>query len=188
MRQGRSGGGLCYGYRVVPRARCRRPRSRRRGSTRPRPRSCGGSSASSPAAGRPRAIARRLNAEGVPGPGGGPGGDTTIRGQRRARHRPAEQRALYRPAGLEPAALHQGPAAPAGGWRGRIRRSEWSSSEVPELRIVDDELWAAGARRASSDLGNRRGCNKARATRFWERRRPRDLLTGLLVCGVCGGG
>jgi len=33
------------------------------------------------AAGRsPREIARRLNAEGVPGPGGRPWGDTTIRG------------------------------------------------------------------------------------------------------------
>src|SRR5262249_62269709 len=28
---------------------------------------------------------------------------------------------------------------------------------------------------------------KARATKFWTRRRPQHLLTGKAVCGICGG-
>ena len=56
-----------------------------------------------------RAIAHQLNAEGVRGPSGGAWGPSTIAGNVGARHRHPQQRALPRPAGLEPAALHQGP-------------------------------------------------------------------------------
>ena len=81
VRQGRSGGGVCYGYDVV-----------RELDTRSEP-VCGKrviDQAEAPvvrrifeafAAGRPpRAIARELNIESVPGPGGRPWSDTTIRG------------------------------------------------------------------------------------------------------------
>jgi DNA invertase Pin-like site-specific DNA recombinase len=81
VRQGRSGGGLCYGYRVA---------AERDAAGNPIP---GGRLIDKAeadivvrifreyAAGRsPREIARRLNADGIPGPGGRPWGDTTIRG------------------------------------------------------------------------------------------------------------
>jgi site-specific DNA recombinase len=45
-----------------------------------RPQSCGGSFSEFAAGRSPRAIARALNAGGIPGPGGRPWGDTTIRG------------------------------------------------------------------------------------------------------------
>ncbi|MCL6554247.1 MAG: recombinase family protein, partial [Firmicutes bacterium] len=58
-------------------------------------------------------------------------------------------------------------------------RSEWLSVEVPELRIVPQDLWdRAQARRqqrqrtASGSVGGAR---------------PKYLLSGLLVCGECGG-
>ena len=90
--------------------RSRATTRRRGGSTRPRPRWCGGSSGCSPPA-RARARSRgRLNAEGVPGPDGRPWRDTTHPRPARARHRHAQQRALRRPAGLEPLQLRQGPA------------------------------------------------------------------------------
>jgi site-specific DNA recombinase len=62
----------------------------------------------------------------------------------------------------------------------------WIRQPVPELRILDDALWEAvqarlGALRASPAV------EKARAHRFWERRRAQHLLTGLVLCGVCGG-
>jgi site-specific DNA recombinase len=57
---------------------------------------------------------------------------------------------------------------------------------VPELRIVDDELWDAVKRRQAS-IRESEGVSKARATRFWERRRAQHLLTGLVYCGSCGG-
>ncbi|MEJ0094982.1 MAG: zinc ribbon domain-containing protein [Methylocella sp.] len=51
---------------------------------------------------------------------------------------------------------------------------------------MDDDLW----NRVQTRLGAIRTSGpvvKARATEFWTRRRPRHLLTGKAVCGVCGG-
>ena len=52
--------------------------------------------------------------------------------------------------------------------------------DLPELRIVPQELWdAAKARQKALD---------AKAPGLWARNRPRYLLSGLVKCGVCGGG
>jgi site-specific DNA recombinase len=54
------------------------------------------------------------------------------------------------------------------------------------LRIVDDKLWE----QVQTRLGTIRDSDsvaRARATKFWTRRRPQHLLTGKVVCGVCGG-
>jgi len=58
--------------------------------------------------------------------------------------------------------------------------------EMPALRIVDDDLWKVVQRRLDG-IRNSAAVTKARKTRFWEHRRPRHLLTGLVHCGVCGG-
>jgi site-specific DNA recombinase len=57
--------------------------------------------------------------------------------------------------------------------------------DVPELRIVSDELWNAVKARQTS-IRDSEGVTKARATRFWERRHAQHLLTGLVHCGACG--
>jgi site-specific DNA recombinase len=57
--------------------------------------------------------------------------------------------------------------------------------EVPELRIVSDELWNAVKTRQAA-IRDSEGVTKARATRFWERRHAQHLLTGLVHCGACG--
>lgn len=54
-------------------------------------------------------IAEALNLEKVPGPRGGYWGGIDDPWQSRTRNRDPEQRAVYRPAGLEPTALQQGP-------------------------------------------------------------------------------
>ena len=62
---------------------------------------------------------------------------------------------------------------------------KWIIQEVPALRIVGDDSWeAVKTVRAQSALATR--VAKARATRFWERRRTRHLLTGLVRCQECG--
>jgi len=54
--------------------------------------------------------------------------------------------------------------------------SEWHRQDVPELCIVDEELWTAvQAKRAE------RG-----GPHLYQRRRPKWLLSGLLRCGCCG--
>jgi Recombinase zinc beta ribbon domain len=61
--------------------------------------------------------------------------------------------------------------------------AEWMRKEVPQLRIVSDELWAHAKRR--QELGRhavRTAGNPVGA------RRPQYLFSGLTKCGVCGAG
>jgi site-specific DNA recombinase len=69
--------------------------------------------------------------------------------------------------------------------------TKWIRTEVPELRIVDDDLWqrvklrqAELAKQFGSTI---EGVRKARAERLNRLRRPAFLLSGLLICGCCGG-
>jgi hypothetical protein len=65
--------------------------------------------------------------------------------------------------------------------------------EAPELTIVSQALWnAVKARQAGFD---ERAAAKKRARGpidaslpFWSKRRPRYLFSGLMRCGLCGGG
>src|SRR5206468_8853090 len=141
VRLGRSGGGLCYGYDVVPEL----------GSD---GRPVGGARRINEAeagiilrifrefaAGRsPRAIAAGLNADRIPGPGGRPWGDTTIRGH------------ALRGTGVLHNELYIGRLIwnrqryvkdPRTGKRlARLNpTSGWLITEVPQLRIVEDALW-----------------------------------------------
>ena len=191
VEQGRSGGGLCYGYHVVKSLD---------GSGDP---VRGGRTVKEAEAqivrrvfrefasgASPRAIARRLNGEGIPGPSGKLWTDSTIRGHAK------------RGTGLINNELYIGRLVwnrlryvknPETGKRvSRINPpDEWIVREVPELRIVDDALWKA--------VKNRQGeiteqyatiieaTQSARANRLNGAHRPRHLLSGLLECGVCGG-
>lgn len=63
--------------------------------------------------------------------------------------------------------------------------SEWIVSEVPTLRILDQDLWdRVKARQTASALpkGDNRGKALNRANR------PRFLFSGMVTCGACGGG
>ena len=133
----------------------------------------------------PRAIAKRLNMEKIPGPNGKPWGDTTIRGHH-TRRTGILRNELYigrliwnRQRYLKDPKTGKRRARPN-------PESEWIVQAVPELSIVDDDLWnrvqeRLGAIRRSPKI------QKARSTRFWEKRRPKHLLTGLIRCGSCGG-
>ncbi len=66
---------------------------------------------------------------------------------------------------------------------------EWIVAEVPELRIVDDELWQAVKHRQGEITVQYATVIEATqsANRLNGAHRPRYLLSGLLECGVCGG-
>ena len=133
----------------------------------------------------PRAIAKTLNQEGVPGPKGRPWRDTTIRGHHTRR------------TGILRNDLYVGRLVwnkqhyVKDPWTGkRLARpnpeDQWIVEAVPHLRIVDDELW----NRIQARLDRIRASapvTKARKSRFWEHRRARHLFTGLMVCAECGG-
>ncbi len=133
----------------------------------------------------PRAIAKRLNAEGVPGPDGRPWRDTTIRGQ------------FDRGTGLLNNALYVGRLEwnrcayvknPDTGKRvARINPPElWEIVEIPALRIVSDDLWQRAKARQTEvriEIGRDAAGNALNRVH-----RRQYLLSGLLVCGACGAG
>jgi site-specific DNA recombinase len=133
----------------------------------------------------PRAIAKQLNAEDVAGPDGRPWGDTTIRGQ------------VERGTGLLNNALYVGRLEwnrcsyvkdPRSGKRvARPNpREKWETAEVPHLRIVDDPLWQRVKARQDTlrfEIDRDPSGNALNRTH-----RRHFLLSGLLVCGSCGGG
>jgi DNA invertase Pin-like site-specific DNA recombinase len=65
------------------------------------------------------------------------------------------------------------------------------TTNVPNLRIVEDELWQrvkkrqSQAREKASASGTE---DETSRSKFWRNQRPRFLLTGLMRCGRCGGG
>ena len=66
--------------------------------------------------------------------------------------------------------------------------SEWIRNEVPDLRIVTDELWAAAKRQQQIIAERYVNVRKAAQTgALHHTRRPAYLLSGLLQCGSCGG-
>ncbi len=62
--------------------------------------------------------------------------------------------------------------------------SEWIIKEVPDLRIVPDDLWHAVQERQKAAHRETRPDKSSVA--FWNLRRPQYLLSGLMKCGSCG--
>jgi site-specific DNA recombinase len=62
--------------------------------------------------------------------------------------------------------------------------SEWITTEVPQLRIIDDELWGQVKSRQLAV----RALTEGRQTKFKRARRPKFLCSGLAKCAECGGG
>ncbi len=120
----------------------------------------------------------------MPGPGGGPWYDRTIRG-RAARGEGLLRNPLY--AGRQVWNRRRTLKDPVSGAPSRRSNdpAEHVVRPVPELRIVDDALWDRVQARLAAEAAPAPPERPAAA--FWERRRPRHLLTGKVVCGVCGG-
>ncbi|TXL75228.1 recombinase family protein [Vineibacter terrae] len=126
----------------------------------------------------PKAIAHGLNKRKIPGPSGKGWGPSTINGNWR------------RGTGLLNNELYIGRRI----WNrlayvkdpdtgNRVSRlndqAAWIVKDVPELRIIDQALW---------DQVKQRQLGLRQEKSFFDRQRPRMLLSYLLKCGSCGGG
>ncbi len=181
---GKSGGGLCYGYKVAGATHDGAPAT--------------GDREIVPAEAEvirrifrdyatglsPKALAKGLNADRCPGPGGALWNLSTIHGN------PA------RGTGILNNELYVGRLV----WN-RLRyvkdpdtgkrvsrpnaQSEWVTTAVPDLRIVDDELWNQVKAR---QVEMRRVASNGDPKRFNQARRPKYLFSGLTKCAECGGG
>ncbi|KXV22452.1 resolvase, partial [Acetobacter malorum] len=187
VEQGKSGGGLCYGYDVI------RQRDTRGEAI------CGERAINVEQANivrrifrdyadgkSPKAIALSLNAEGHHGPLSGAWSPSTINGNRE------------RGTGILNNELYIGRLVwnrlryiknPNTGKRvSRLNpESEWTLHDVPDLRIIEQDLWDAVKARQSRTTWSQ----KSRGTGVHPLnalQRPTHLLTGLIKCGCCGGG
>ena len=181
VEKGRSGGGLCYGYDVI---RTADPDDRGEREINPaeanvvrrifRDYLSGQSS---------RTIAMTLNREGISGPQGKGWGPSTIHGNPK------------RGTGVLNNELYIGRLV----WN-RLRymkdpdtgkrvsrpnpESEWVVQQVPDLRIVDQDLWDAVKKRQNSLSFD---TTPTGSNPMNDRRRPKHLFAGLIKCGCCGG-
>jgi site-specific DNA recombinase len=131
-------------------------------------------------------IAFELNKDGIAAPGGGDWGFSTINGNPKrgngilnnemyvGRLIWNRQRFLKDPdTGKRQARLNP--------------ESEWITQDVPELRILEDNLWQAVKDRQKA-IKRSHGDDGESENNFRDRRRPKYLFSGLTKCGCCGGG
>ncbi len=187
---GRSGGGNSYGYDVVRKYKADGESDRGLRTINAQQAAVIVEIMSDFAAGKsPRAIAKALNACGVAGPSGGTWCPAAINGN------------AERGTGILNNEMYIGRLIwnrlrymrnPSTGKRqSRLNPPEdWIIKDVPELRIVTQELWdGVKARQAATAKNTRpdkaKGDGNGRPM-FWEQQRPRYLLSGLMKCGCCG--
>ena len=133
----------------------------------------------------PKAIARKLNGEKIPGPKGREWRDTTIRGHKE------------RGTGILRNELYVGRLVwnrqrylrdPTSGTR--VSRTNPQSERIVEdvqaLRIVSQELWDRCAERLQ-ELADSPPAVAVKSSKFWLKRRPKGLLSGRVTCRACGG-
>ena len=182
---GKAGGGLCFGYRIV--------RTLKDGVVSTGEREIVPEEADVVrriyrdyvAGVSPKQIAKDLNREGVRGPRGAVWAPSTIHGNPK------------RGSGILHNELYIGRMV----WNKlrylkdpdtgkRVSRhnpeSEWVISQVPALRIVDDELWQAVQARYARVQKQWKTAEPG--LRFRQFVRPKYLFTGMTRCGVCGAG
>lgn len=129
----------------------------------------------------PLAIATGLNAEGVPGPRGGGWKVTTIHGSAQAASGILRNE-LYR--GVRVWGRNSMVKDRQTGKRrplyGQFLGGELERQDAPELRIIDEPLWARVQQRLAAQSVGPQGQRSGQ-------RRPKALLGGLIRCGQCGG-
>ncbi len=182
IEDGKSAGGLCYGYRVV--------KAFSGGTITTGEREIEPTEAMVVerifrefiSGVSPKQIAKNLNRERIAGPFGGAWSPSTIYGSSK------------RGTGILNNELYVGRLVwnrlryvknPDTGKRvSRLNpTSEWMSKDVPELRIVPDDLWtAAKSRQKQTRHAIKTACVIGAA------KRPQYLFSGLTKCGVCGAG
>jgi DNA invertase Pin-like site-specific DNA recombinase len=190
---GKSGGGNAYGYDVVRRYDANGEPVRGGRTINPGEAEIVREIFARYAAGEaPRRIAFDLNARRIPAPRGGAWSASTLNGNR-ARGAGVLNNEMY-VGRLVWNRLSYAKDPETGKRRSRSNASEAVIVvEAPDLMIVSGDRWdAVKARQASLD---ERAAAKKRTElttdepiAFWSKRRPRYLFSGLMRCGVCGGG
>jgi site-specific DNA recombinase len=190
---GKSGGGNAYGYDVVRSYDANGEPARGGRTINPAEAQVVREIFARYAAGdAPRRIAFSLNARRIPAPRGGAWSASTLNGNR-SRGTGILNNEMY-VGRLVWNRLNYAKDPETGKRRSRANANETVIAvEAPELTIVSRELWdAVKARQAGLDQSaaakRRTEAHTDEPVAFWSKRRPRYLFSGLMRCGVCGGG
>ncbi len=125
----------------------------------------------------PKAIAKTLNAEGIPGPRG-TWSPSTIHGHARLGTGILNNMLFI---GQRTFGRQRFVKDPETGKRVARPNAQWETKAVPELRLIEDDLWeAAKARQTTTRAAIQQGIVSAR--------RPIHLFSKLTKCRQCGGG
>ena len=131
----------------------------------------------------PQKIARALNRDSVPGPGGGIWYDTTIRG------RPTRGDGVLRNEAYIGRLVWSRRHSVKDPMSGKcIRRASETADIViqlvPHLQMIDQPVWDLVQARLAAEAAPAPIPPKA-SSAFWDSRRPRHLLSGKVICGLC---
>jgi site-specific DNA recombinase len=185
VEDGKSGGGLCFGYDVVKQFAANGEPIRGDRTINETEAAIIRRIFNDYTAGKSsRTIAWELNEEGIPGPQGSEWGPSTIHGNPK------------RGVGILNNELYIGRLVwnrlrylkdPDTGKRvSRLNpETEWVTQDVPELRIIDQEVWDAVKSRQQTLAYEAPAPGENTLNK---RRRPKHLFAGLVKCGCCGGG
>jgi hypothetical protein len=177
VEQGLSGGGNSYGYRVVRRLLADGTAATGEREIEPAEADVVARIFSEYVKGRSaRKIAAGLNQDGIPSPRGGDWNASTIHGSRQRRNGILNNELYVGRLVWNRQRFVKDPDT--GKRQSRLNPAkEWVVTEVPELQIIDPEIWEKAQElksRYASHAGNKRQTKKR-------------LLTGLIKCGCCGG-
>ncbi|GGB13925.1 resolvase [Brucella endophytica] len=131
----------------------------------------------------PRDIAKMLNDQGIPGPRGAKWRDTAIRGHASRGTGILNNETYIGRVVWNRRNYRKNPETERRVARGN-KDSDWVVNDVPDLRIIDDGLWARVKARQKElgDLFSYTTTNRLNAAH-----RPSYLLSGILECAECGG-
>jgi site-specific DNA recombinase len=133
----------------------------------------------------PRAIAIKLNQQGIPAPSGKGWSHSTIIGNRKRGTGILNNQLYVGKRIWNRLCYRKDPIS-----RKRVSRlnpeNEWIIVDVPDLRIIGDNTWRqAQALQESRTRDTRPDTNRSPD---WRHRRAKHLLSGLIKCAECGGG
>lgn len=132
-------------------------------------------------------IAFALNREGIPAPSGGDWGFSTINGNPKRGNGILNNEMYIGRIVWNRQRFVKDPDT--GKRQARLNpEEEWVIQDVPELRIVDNELWEAVKARQGRNRIARDENGSADVAKVHRRRRPKYLFSGLTKCACCGGG
>jgi len=185
IENGKAGGGLCYGYRVLRRLENGVVTTGEREIVDEEATVIRRIFRDYAAGASPKQITKALNKEGIPGPQGALWSPSTIHGNAK-RGLGILHNELYigrmvwnRQRFLKDPDTGKRVARPN-------PQSVWITKDVPELCIVDDDVWKAVRDRYASV--QRKWAKADESRRFNQFRRPKYLFSGLTKCGECGAG